>query len=302
LFFVDLHGERISAEFPLNSQQMRIASLQPSITLTLAALDKLDYLCACTKYCIEAHPSLATRNLKTLRDSWTADTDEILAAHPDLVIASVPYRMESLAAILKSGLPILTLAPHNLNDIYKDIRLIAAVVNAYGEGEALVARMKSAIEMTRQQSVACTQTPLVYCEEWGKPLIHSQRWVAELVEAAGGQYLGESGTHTTPEAIAAADPDVLLFAWCGAGDRVPLEKVIAQRNWHHLRAVRERRVFCIPDEFLNTPGPTLLEGLASIAAAIHPDLYLPHPRIVRLSEAGASSDRGPAESSASSAK
>ncbi|HMH14340.1 MAG TPA: ABC transporter substrate-binding protein [Edaphobacter sp.] len=281
---------------------MRIASLQPSITLTLAALDKLDYLCACTKYCIEAQPSLATRNLKILHDSWTADTDEILAAEPDLVIASVPYRMESLAAILKSGLSVLTLAPHNLKDIYNDIRLIASVVSAYGEGEALVARMKSSIEMVRQRSIARTQTPLVYCEEWGKPLIHSQSWVTELVEAAGGQYLGEPGTHTTPEAIAAADPDVLLFAWCGAGDRVPLEKVIAQRDWRDLRAVRERRVFCIPDEFLNTPGPSLLEGLACIAAATHPDLYLPHPRIIRLSEAEASSDRDPAVSSALSAK
>ena len=79
---------------------MRIASLQPSITLTLAALDKLDHLCACTKYCIDAQPALAARNLKILHDSWTANTDEILAAAPDLVIASVPYRMESLAAIL----------------------------------------------------------------------------------------------------------------------------------------------------------------------------------------------------------
>ncbi len=263
---------------------MRIASLQPSITLTLAALDKLDQLCACTKYCIEALPSLSTRNLQILHDSWTANTDEILATHPDLVIASVPYRMESLAAILKSGLPVLTLAPHSLADIYKDIRLIASVVNAHAEGEALITTMQSAIEATRQQSTKRTQTPLVYCEEWGKPLIHSQHWVAELVEAAGGQYLGEPGTHTTPEVIAVADPDVLLFAWCGAGDRVPLEKVIAQRNWQKLRAVRERRAFCIPDEFLNTPGPTLLEGLASIAGATHPDLYPSHPKIIRLAE------------------
>jgi iron complex transport system substrate-binding protein len=281
---------------------MRIASLQPSITLTLAALGRLDHLCACTKYCIEAQSSLATRNPRILHDSWRADTEEILAATPDLVIASVPYRMESLAAILKSGLPVLTLAPHNLDDICNDIRLIAAVVRAYGEGEALIARMKSSIEMVRQRSLARTHTPSVYCEEWGKPLIRSQRWVAELVGVAGGQYLGEPGTHTTPENIAEADPDVLLFAWCGAGNRVPLERVIAQRNWHRLRAVRERRVFCIPDEFLNTPGPSLIEGLASIAAAIHPNLYLPHPRVVRLSEAEASLDRDPAESSASSAR
>ncbi len=127
------------------SNLMRIASLQPSITVTLKALNRLDPLCACTKYCLEAVPELAEHNLQILHDSWTANTEEILAANPDLVIASVPYRMESLAAILKSGLPILTLAPHSIADIYKDIRLIAAHVDAHAEAESLIAQMQSTI-------------------------------------------------------------------------------------------------------------------------------------------------------------
>ncbi len=261
---------------------MRIASLQPSITLTLDALNKLDHLCAITKYCLEALPELATRNLPILHDSWTASTEEIRATNPDLVIASVPYRMESLAAILKSGLPVLALAPHNLADIYKDIRLIAATVNAHATGEQLITHMQSTIDQTRTATASSTHRPTVYCEEWGKPLIHSQHWVAELVEAAGGRFLGTPGSHTTPEDIAAADPDVLLFAWCGAGNRVPLARVIEQRNWHHLSAVQNHRVFCIPDEFLNTPGPTLLEGLACIAAAIHPQQNPPNPKLIQL--------------------
>jgi iron complex transport system substrate-binding protein len=261
---------------------MRIASLQPSITITLAALNRLDTLCACTKYCLEALPELAERNLHVLHDSWTANTGEILAANPDLVLASIPYRMESLAAILKSGLPVLTLAPHSLVDIYKDIRLIASVVNAQPEAESLIAEMQSTIASTHARSQSRTQAPVVYCEEWGKPQIHSQSWVAELVEAAGGRYLGTPGAHTTAEEIAAADPDILLFSWCGAGNRVPLERVIDQRNWHSLRAVRERRVFCIPDQFLNTPAHTLLQGLACIAATTHPNIHPPHPELIQL--------------------
>jgi iron complex transport system substrate-binding protein len=273
---------------------MRIASLQPSITITLAALDRLDSLCAVTKYCLEFLPELAARNLPILHDSWSFDhvsksdrpgnLETLLAARPDAVIASVPYRMESLAAILKSGLPVLALAPHSLADIYTDIRLIASLVQA--DPAPLIANMQQAIAAARSRTehLAPAQKPLVYCEEWGKPLIHSQHWVAELVEAAGARFLGEPGSHTTPEEVAAADPDVLLFAWCGAGDRVPLDRVIAQRNWHALRAVRQARVHCIPDEYLNTPAPTLLEGLACIAAAAHPALYQPHPRLVTLSE------------------
>ena len=286
---------------------MRIASLQPSITITLADLNRLDRLCACTKYCLEALPELATKNPYILHDSWTANTEEILAAKADLVIASVPYRMESLAAILKSGLPVLTLAPHSIADIYKDIRLIAAHVDAQPEAESLITRMQSAIASTRERALKRTQTPIVYCEEWGKPLIHSQSWVAELVEAAGGTYLGTPGSHTTSESIAEADPDVLLFSWCGAGNRVPLERVIDQRNWHQLKAVRSGRVFCVPDQYLNTPAQSLLEGLACIAAATHPQLHPPHPHLIqlnktKLNEVEASSDQDLSPASASSPK
>jgi iron complex transport system substrate-binding protein len=202
---------------------------------------------------------------------------------------------------------VLTLAPHTLKDIYTDTRLIAALVDARAAGEALIDHMQQAIEQIRSilaqqassmavegSSTAAGQgsaavegsgssaPPLVYCEEWGKPLIHSQRWVAELVEAAGGRFLGEPGAHTTPEAIAAANPDVLLFAWCGAGDRVPLAKVVAQRNWQQLPAVVQLRVHCIPDQYFNTPATTLLDGLTAIAGALHPTLFPAHPGVVTL--------------------
>lgn len=261
---------------------LRIASLQPSITLTLERLGRLDDLVACTRYCIEALPELASRNLTIVADSWSSTMEELLAVQPNLVIASVPYRMESLAAILRSGCPVLTLAPHSLADIFADIRLLASVVHASDRGEQLIAEILSTIERVRTQAVNCADRPRVYCEEWGKPLIHSQPWVKELVEAAGGKFVGDAGKTTTAEAVAASDPDILLFAWCGAGDRVPLARIVEQRGWQALRAVAEGRVYCIPDEFLNTPAHPLLDGLACLAAATHPDSFPMHPRLISL--------------------
>ena len=275
---------------------MRIASLQPSVSLTLAALGRLDDLCACTRYCLEALPELAGRNLPILHDSWSfgaqphdlnpndprSDAAGLLAAKPDLLVSSVPYRLETLAAILRSGHPVLALAPHTLANIFADIRLLASVIQAAPEADTLIASFEATLHGTRTYTATASTQPLVYCEEWGKPLIRSQTWVAELVAAANGQFLGTPGAHTTPDEVAAADPDVLVFAWCGAGNRVPLQKVIAQRNWQHLRAVQNRRVHVIPDEFLNTPAPTLLQGLACLASALHPNLYAPHPDLVTL--------------------
>jgi iron complex transport system substrate-binding protein len=97
--------------------------------------------------------------------------------------------------------------------------------------------------------------------------------VAELVEAAGGEFIGTPGAQTASEAVLAADPDVFVAAWCGAGDRVPLEKIIETRGWNEMRAVRNGRFYCVRDEYLNTPAPSLLQGLKALAAAIHPSSF-----------------------------
>jgi iron complex transport system substrate-binding protein len=90
------------------------------------------------------------------------------------------------------------------------------------------------------------------------------------VNAAGGDFLGEAGKQCSAEEVVRLDPEVIIAAWCGAGDRVPLAKIVAERNWSETTAARNSQVYCISDELLNTPAPTLLAGLRALAGAIHP--------------------------------
>jgi iron complex transport system substrate-binding protein len=250
----------------------RIASLQPSATVILAAVGELDRVVACTKYCADVVPEVTSQPRTILADSWTANAEQILAAQPDLVIASVPYQEKAVVEILKSGARFLGLAPKTLADIYTDIATIAGTVGASDRGEEVIALMRQRIEEVRSRTAGSTR-PRVFCEEWGKPLIASQAWVAELVEAAGGEFLGAPGRQISAEEVARMDPDILIAAWCGAGDRVPLEKIVADREWQGTRAARTSRVYCVRDEHLNTPAPTLLRGLDALAFAIHPELF-----------------------------
>jgi iron complex transport system substrate-binding protein len=251
----------------------RVVALQPSATVILEAIGKLDRLVACTRYCVDVCPQAGGRII--VDDSWTAHSDEILAVRPDLVIAAVPYQEKSVSEILKAGVRFLGLAPKALADIYKDIATIAGLLGVAERGERVIADMQREIESTRGQTKTQSR-PRVYCEEWGKPLIASQAWVAELVDAAGGEFLCIPGRQVSAESIARQDPDILIAAWCGAGERVPLRKITAERNWESLRAVQAGRVYCIRDEFLNTPAPTLLAGLRALASAIHPERF---PRV-----------------------
>ena len=265
---------KIISKIPMTDHTpRRIVSLQPSATVILENLGALDRLVACTKYCVDLYPDIAQGRL-IVDDSWTASAKQIVATKPDLVIAAVPYQEKAVTEILKSGARFLGLAPRSLADIYTDIVLIGGSIGLSERGEAVVTRMQAEIGRVRTLT-RNLQRPRVFCEEWGKPVIASQPWVAELVEAAGGEFVAEAGTQTSEEVIRALDPDVFIAAWCGAGDRVPLTKIVHARGWSELRAVRNQRVYCIRDEYLNTPAPTLLSGLQALSAAIHPDRFSP---------------------------
>jgi len=251
----------------------RVVSLQPSISVTLCDLGLQGRVAGCTRYCVDVCPGLKDTGCLIVEDSWSSKAEEILAARPDLVIASVPYRVESLAEIMKAGVPCLCLSPKVLADVYQDMLHVARLMGEETRGLELVARMEAEIAAMREKT-ARLEKPLVYCEEWGKPLILSQGWVAELVEAAGGRFYGEPGKQAAEEAVLAADPDIIVAAWCGAGDRVPLEKIIARRGWDGIKAGRNGFVYCINDEFLNTPASTLLNGLRALAAAVHPEMFV----------------------------
>lgn len=273
----------------------RIACLQPSATATLASLGELHRVVACTKYCLDVVPELrASAERRIIADSWTSKSSEILAVQPDLVIAAVPYQEAAVVEILKAGIRFLGLAPRSLDDIYRDIALIAGAVGASENGTRVVERMQEAVESVR---VRCAQLlrKRVFCEEWGKPIIASQPWVRELVEACGAEFLGNPGGHYLAAEIAQMDPQVMIASWCGAGDRVPLEKIVMQRGWTGLAAVHDCQVYCISDELLNTPAPTLVSGLHALSGAIHPEIFGPQSGLRNITQVPPASSRAESE-------
>ena len=264
---------------PSTHSPHRIVCLQPSATAILDAIGELDRVVACTRYCADVVLAAGDTSRIMVADSWTADAAQIVAAQPDLVIAAVPYQERAVCEILRVGARFLGLAPKTLADIYTDIATIAGAVGATDRGEEVIATMERHINQVRAQTVGSAR-PRVFCEEWGKPVIASQKWVAELVEAAGGEFVGIPARQVAPEEILPLNPEVIIAAWCGAGERVPLEKIITDRGWQRTAAAISGRVFCIRDEFLNTPAPTLLQGLDALAFALHPELF-PGPKGIR---------------------
>ena len=146
----------------------RIASLQPSASVILAAVGELQRVVACTRYCADVVPEISRSSRTIIADSWTANTDEIVATKPDLVIAAVPYQEKAISEILKSGIRFLGLAPKTLSDIYTDIATIAGTVGVSERGEQVISTMQRHIQAVRDQVRARSShspEPKVFCEE-----------------------------------------------------------------------------------------------------------------------------------------
>jgi len=250
----------------------RVACLQPSATVMLGALGALDRVVACTRHCAAVVPSLDVSRMLIVEDSWTAKAQEILSSEPDLIIASVPYQVEAIAEILKANVRVLALAPRTLDDVYGDVTTVARILGVSERANAVIARMQDEVNFVRHRARGLRR-PRIYCEQWGKPIMISERLVKELVEAAGGDFVGDPGTRICAEGVRAENPDVIVFAWCGVGGRVPVEKVIQERDWSYIKAVRNGRVYVVRDDMLTTPAPVITTGLQALAHALHPDNF-----------------------------
>jgi iron complex transport system substrate-binding protein len=110
--------------------------------------------------------------------------------------------------------------------------------------------------------------------EWLDPVFIAGHWTPQQIEMAGGfDVLGLPGEHSeesTWEAVAAAQPEVVVCMPCGYGAERALQE--AELHAEQLARLGARRVVAIDASgTFSRPGPRLVEGLELLAHVLHPD-------------------------------
>lgn len=254
-----------------SSRGQRIVSLAPSVTSILITLGARRELVGVSKWCRNV---ANVRKLPAVGDCWALNIEEVMRLRPTLLIGSVPFKTETVGRILEQPVPFLASNPRSLSDIDSEIRMLGRLVGRDSGAEELIRRMRDIYKMVARKAAQAHSRPKVYCEAWPNPRITSPPWVAELVEIAGGNMILSAGERVTDNAVAKAQPEVIILAWTATRDRARAETTYAVPSWWNVPAIRQRRVVVIRDELLNTPGPPLTEGAVALLKAIHPELKL----------------------------
>jgi iron complex transport system substrate-binding protein len=248
---------------------MKIVSLAPSATSILCEIGARRMLVGVSKWCADV---AEVGGLPRFGDCWhMKDAAAIHALRPDLVIGSMPFRAEALVELLKEPVNFLALNPKTLADIERDILQLGGIAGREAGARRLVARMRREFGRVaaRGGRVAKKRGVVrIYAEAWPNPRIASPVWVAELIAMAGGEMCVRAGARVSEVEVAAANPDGILLAWAATGKKAKVAQVYAVKEWAGVAAVRERRVFVVQDELVNTPGPPLVRGLKEIARIV----------------------------------
>ena len=245
---------------------LRIVSLAPSATAILCAIGAKKALVGVTKWCANVAP---VGNQPKLGDCWhMGSVEEIVQLKPTLVIGSVPYKQETVGKLLEQPLNFLAMNPRSLVDVYADIRMLGGIVGRAKAAEMLVGKMRAEFAAIEREAGKKTRRVRVYCEAWPNPRISSPPWVAELVGVCGGEMVVPAGEKVSDAQVRAAKPDIIVLAWAATGESADGTKPYEVEEWKEIPAVRDGRIYVIRDDWLNTPGPPLVDGAGALRKVI----------------------------------
>jgi iron complex transport system substrate-binding protein len=279
---------------------LKIVSLLPSATELVYALGLGDHLSGVTFECdyppqarekpVVSDTALPTDRPLSAREIdaevgkrmdarepiYVLDKDLIRQIQPDIIltqdlcrVCAVPTgQVQDALDELGSDAEVVSLDPHNLEDILESFIAVGRATGAEDRAKRLVEELRERIDAVKR-TAARLPTIRTLCLEWIDPPFVGGHWIPEMVGIAGGRdVLGQAGAPSYPtswEVVRSEHPELVVVAPCG---------------FDHERAAREatlppltcRAVAVDSNAYYARPAPRLADGVAQLAFLIHPDL------------------------------
>jgi iron complex transport system substrate-binding protein len=261
----------------LAEEPAAIVSLAPSNTEIVCALDACDRLVGVTDF-DDYPPEVA--DVPDVVIAAQVDVEAVVAAEPDLVLAAGNELTPSavITQLVDLGLPVLTLYPESLDEVYADIELVGAALGRGDESATLVAEMEERAAAV-EEAVATLDAPRTFYEvgvfEGTIYTAGEGSFLASLIELAGGDPItGDAGGSISLEELVAADPELILLGDATYDPTITADSVAARPGWAQMMAVHDGNVVPFAEDIVATrPGPRIIDGLEALARAIHPEAF-----------------------------
>ncbi len=273
VIITDAQGVQVT----IPSRPTRIVSASPAVTEMLFALGAGDRVVAVTDQC--NYPAEAAR-LAKIGGFWTPSVERVLGAQPDLVIGSRGNPPDFVTILRKSGVPVMTVDPQTLSDIFATIRRISEMIGDKPASEKLVASMQARLDAVADaiRDVPEDKRPTAFLVLQVTPpwTAGSGTFQDDAIRVAGGRNIAsdlKSFTAYSTETLVAKDPDFLLLSTMN-GDRERMKRdVLVSTALSHLSAVRSGHMVVLESDPLMRAGPRIVEAVEAMARTFYPGRF-----------------------------
>ncbi|MEN6444287.1 MAG: cobalamin-binding protein [Methanoregula sp.] len=258
----------------LNATPTRIVSLAPSNTEILAALGLLDRVVGVTDVC--NYPP-EVKNITHIGGYSAISIEKVVAARPDLVIASDITPQETVSRLREIDLTVMVIAPRNIDDVIRDIRVVGNVTGTGIQADQLSANLLNRIAAAVPSS-SLSYRPTVAHVVWHDPLYVSGNDTLQndVIVASGGTniFSDKDGWNTVPlEEFLVRNPDIIIVSGGDGMDPwakdVILDAFLTNPQYASLSAVKNKHIYSVNADAISRAGPRIVDAIEQVAKIIH---------------------------------
>jgi iron complex transport system substrate-binding protein len=248
----------------------RIVSLSPALTEMLFAMGLDDAIVGVSDFCNYPPAALDKPKVGGIQPNFEA----VVALKPDLVVSTGGAAMRSVARQLaRFHIPMLGVEPDSVEAILARITLLGQVTDRPDAAAALVNDMRRRLATIAANRSDARAPRVLYLVDDTPPItIGPKSFLYDVVRKAGGRPLETGANESYPrvgmEAIVRFDPEVIFFA--GDSDAGAAAHGAAWQRWRGITAVNTNRMYAIPRDLVNRPGPRIIDAIEFIASTLQP--------------------------------
>lgn len=275
LVLTDGLGRAVTLSGPVR----RILSLAPSNTELLFAVNAGAQMVGRDE--LSDYPEAAQAVASIGSTFGPLNTEAIVAAKPDLVLAAEINSPEQVKVLEDLGLTVYWLAnPKDFAGLYQNVAIVGTLTGRDAEAKALAASLEARVNAVIEKVKAVTAKPKVFYEldatDPTKPYtVGPGTFMDTLLTLAGGVNVGAALKDQYPqissEELVKQNPDLILLGDAAYG--VTAESVQQRPGWDIIAAVMQNRIVAFDDNLASRPGPRLVDGLETLAQVLHPELF-----------------------------
>jgi iron complex transport system substrate-binding protein len=255
----------------IRANPQRIISLAPNITEILFALGLGDRVAAVTSYC--DFPEEAKTKEK-IGDTLHPNLERIIGLKPDLVLTTTASQLEDLTRKLDQlAVPVYVTNPRTVRETVASIRNIGEATGASARAVEIADDMERRISAVEMRVKGLSEPRVLYVLQNG-PLITVGRntFINDLIRIAGGQSISGDESADYPqfsrETVIARAPEAIIAPSSHGKEFVRAEDL--RRDFPTTPAVRSNRIITVDPDWVDRPGPRIVDGLEHLARGLHP--------------------------------